>query len=193
MQTWLITVTIVVVALVVLGAVGAWLWSRRRRRRSERLAERFGPEYDATVASSEDRATAERDLEAREKRVRRLEIVELSPTQRTDYAEEWRAVQARFVDDPADAITLADRRVQEVMDVRGYPTADFEQRAADISVDHPQVVAEYRAAHAIAARYATDGAATEELRQALVHYRALFSELLGAAAGEPELAQGGTK
>ncbi len=191
MQTWLIAVTIVVVALVVLGAVGAWL--RSRRRRSERLAERFGPEYDATVASSEDRATAERDLEAREKRVRRLEIVELSPTQRTDYAEEWRAVQARFVDDPADAITRADRLVQEVMHARGYPTAGFEQRAADISVDHPQVVAEYRAAHAIAARYATDGAATEELRQALVHYRALFSELLGAAAGEPELVQGGTK
>lgn len=190
MQTWIIAVAIVVAAIVVLAGIGAWLWNRRRR--TERLAEHFGPEYQATVASS-GQAAAERDLEARERRVRQLEIVELSSGQRDDYAEEWRAVQARFVDDPADSISRADRLVQEVMHARGYPTVDFEQRAADISVDHPHVVAEYRAGHAIAERYAGGGANTEDLRQALVHYRALFAELLGTSDARQELVRGGTR
>jgi len=190
MQTWLIAV-IVVVAVLVVAAVGMWLWNRRQR--SERLAERFGPEYRTTVESTGDREAAERDLEARTKRVRKLEIVELSPQQRAAYAQDWRATQERFVDDPAGSISNADRLVQEVMQARGYPTAEFEQRAADVSVDHPGVVADYRAAHAIAERHATSGAETEELRQALVHYRSLFADLLGTTANERELSRGGTR
>ncbi len=191
MQTWLIAVVVVVVALAVLGAIGAWLWGRRRR--TERLTEQFGPEYRATLESAGDRAAAERDLEAREKRVGELDIVELAPPQRAQFVDEWRAIQARFVDDPTASIADADRLVQEVMRLRGYPTEDFEQRAADVSVHHPQVVSEYRAAHEIAQRHASQGVATEELRQGLVHYRALFTDLLGTTTDQPELTRGGTR
>lgn len=174
MQTWMIAVIVVVALAVVVGAL--WAWSRQRR--TERLTRQYGPEYEAAIEERGDRAAAERELESRMQRVRKLDIVPLSAEQRDRFAEEWRSTQADFVDDPSGSIAKADRLVQEVMAARGYPTGDFDQRAADVSVDHPQVVAEYRAAHEIATRHASDGVDTEELRRALVHYRALFADLL---------------
>ena len=153
-----------------------------RKGRSERLRERFGPEYDRTVTQLEDRSRAEAELKAREKRVDRLDIRSLTEAERGRFAESWRSVQAQFVDDPARAIAEADRLVGEVMRGRGYPVGEFEERAADISVGHPHVVENYRAAHGIAVRSGRREASTEDLRQAMVHYRALFEELLEARA-----------
>jgi hypothetical protein len=168
----LVAIVIVLVLLVVLALVAG------RQRRSRRLKERFGPEYDRTVAEAGDRKAAESQLEERTARRERLDIVPLDPADRTRYLEAWRQTQARFVDEPAEATGEADRLITSVMRDRGYPIDDFEQRAADISVDHPQVVDDYRAAHAIAAANERSEASTEDLRQALVHYRSLFEELL---------------
>src|SRR5207244_3631748 len=136
--------------------------------------------------------TAERELDARTERVKGFEIRPLSTEQRDLYLASWKESQAHFVDDPSGAITQADVLVQEVMRARGYPMADFEQRAADISVDHPHVVDEYRAAHNIAERHATAGVETEDLRQAMVHYRALFDDLLEPDSAAPEQEQPAT-
>jgi hypothetical protein len=149
-----------------------------RQRRSRRLRERFGPEYDRTVAEAGDRKEAESRLEERTTRRERLDIVPLDPADRVRYVEAWRLTQARFVDEPAEATREADRLITAVMRDRGYPIDDFEQRAADVSVDHPQVVDDYRAAQAIASANERSEASTEDLRQALVHYRSLFEELL---------------
>ncbi len=176
MQTW--QIVLLVAAVVVIAAAIAW--TAMQRRRTQHLAEQYGPEYQRTLEDSADRREAERELQAREKRVRRLDIVVLSAEARDEYARRWRVTQADFVDDPSAAISQADGLVQEVMRARGYPMADFEQQAADISVDHPHVVSEYRAGHEIAERGAADATDTEELRQAMVHYRALFEDLLGA-------------
>jgi hypothetical protein len=183
MQTWQIAV-IVVVALVVV-AVG---WMVVQRQRTQKLSEKFGPEYQRTVEASGDQRAAERELQARTERVKSFEIRALSTEQRDQYLASWKESQAHFVDDPSGAISQADMLVQQVMLARGYPMADFEQRAADISVDHPHVVDEYRAAHNIAERQATGDVGTEDLRQAMVHYRALFDDLLetDSAAPEPE-------
>ncbi|MGH2527361.1 MAG: hypothetical protein ACRDG2_11505 [Actinomycetota bacterium] len=171
--TWV--VVIVLVALVLLGVV---LWLAMMRRRSEQLREVYGPEYDRTVEESEDRRTAESELLERQKRVEGFEIRPLDPAERTRFASRWIAVQSRFVDDPKSALGEADELVTEVMSERGYPMDDFDQRAADVSVDHPRVVEDYRAAHGISERVGSNDATTEDMRQALVHYRALFSELL---------------
>ena len=168
-----IVVAIVVVAIIL---VAAWMMSRRRH--SDELRERFGPEYDHAVEQHGARDQAERALEARAERVESYHIRDLSPAESTRYADAWRAVQTHFVDDPAAAIGEADQLVGEVMQRRGYPVGDFEQRAADISVDHPRVVDNYRAAHAIARRSAQGQSSTEDLRQAMVHYRALFDDLI---------------
>jgi hypothetical protein len=181
-------ILIAAVIAVVLIAAGAF-WFYNRRQRTERLASRFGPEYQRAVETTGDRSAAERELESREKRVSTLEIRRLSVDEHDRYAAEWRSVQARFVDDPGGAVTEADRLVEQLMEARGYPVGDFEQRAADVSVDHPQVVEEYRAADAIAGRHAAGQADTEELRQAMVHYRALFDDLLEAERAEPVEAQ----
>lgn len=149
------------------------------RRRSGRLRERFGPEYERTVAQRGGRRTAETDLKEREAKRQRLQIVPLSPEAREKYVRSWRDLQERFVDEPSDSLTNADRLVTELMRDRGYPMDEFEQRAADISVDHPQVVENYRAGHRIFVAQRNDTATTEDLRQAVVHYRALFNELLG--------------
>lgn len=171
------TLAIVLIAfVVVLCAVIAWLLLARRR--SVRLRSKFGPEYQRTVREMGSRTKAEHDLERREKRVRRLNIRPLAPGARDRFAEDWRADQARFVDDPNGAVVEADRLVAEVMKERGYPVADFEQRVDDISVDHPHLVQNYRAAREIIARHNRGEATTEDLRRALVHYRALFDELL---------------
>jgi len=171
-----------IVALVVLVvAVAAVAWWFGQRRRTERLKDRFGPEYERTVETTRDRRRAEADLESRQERVEALDIRPLAPGDAARFADRWRVVQALFVDDPARAVDQADTLIGEVMRARGYPVGDFEQRAADISVDHPQVVDHYRVAHRIATRRDRD-ADTEALRQAFVHYRALFGELLDDGA-----------
>jgi hypothetical protein len=171
MNVTAIVIGVVIVAVVVLGV---WYFVQQQRRRRE-LREQFGPEYDRAVDTYGEHGKAERVLEARAERVAALHIQPLSPDDSQRYAERWRQVQARFVDDPEGAIGDADELCAEVMQVRGYPMGDFEQRAADISVDHPHVVEHYRAAHAVA----TDpDAGTEHLRQAMVHYRTLFEDLI---------------
>src|SRR5947207_11624598 len=172
MELWQIAL-IVLVAIVVVGAVA---WMMTQRNRTEHLTQPYGPEYQRTLESTGDKREAERELEAREERVKQYEIKPLSAAQRDQYLAKWQETQAKFVDDPSAAISEADSLVQEVMGERGYPMGDFEQRSADVSVDHPHVVEEYRAAHQIAERHANGGmgTGTEDLRQALVHYRALF-------------------
>lgn len=173
---------VVAIAAVVIVAL---VWMVLNRRRSDQLRQRFGPEYDHTLRTEGNARRAERELEARAKRVDALHIRPLAPQDATRFDANWRAVQARFVDDPKGAVTEADRLVGEVMTARGYPVGDFEQRVADISVDHPDVVMNYRAAREIALLHARGEASTEDLRQAMVHYRALFQDLLGARASAP--------
>ncbi len=173
MDTALVIAIVVVVLLLALLAFFAG-----RQRRSRRLQDKFGPEYDRTVEQAGDRRAAEAELRERTERRAELNIVPLEPEARSRYIEAWRNTQAQFVDEPVEATREADRLITSVMRDRGYPVDDFEQRAADISVDHPQVVDDYRAAHAIAAANDRSEASTEDLRQALVHYRSLFEELL---------------
>jgi hypothetical protein len=184
MSTW---VWIVIVAAVVVAVlIVAWLAVSSRKRRG--LQERFGPEYDRTVETTGDRRAAESQLREREQRHEELDIRDLSPAARDRYFEQWRAVQVRFVDAPGEAVREADTLVQQVMRDRGYPVDDFDTRADAVSVDHPQVVENYRAAHGVWAANERGEATTEDLRQSLVHYRSLFEELLGrggAAADEP--------
>jgi hypothetical protein len=181
MPTW-VWVVIAVAALALLAAV---LWQAMARRRTGRLQEQFGPEYDRTVGTAESKKEAEAELQAREERRRELDVQPLSQSARERYVEEWQAVQAQFVDDPSAAVTRADALIQSVMSERGYPVEDFEQRAADVSVDHPNVVEHYRAGHRLAGTNADDESSTEDLRQAMHHYRALFEELVEPAADAP--------
>jgi hypothetical protein len=167
---------IAVAVLTVLIAFAAFLVYRNNQ--SHRLERRFGPEYGRALGEHGNRDKAEADLLAREKRVSRFKIVPLSRQDAERYASEWKATQARFVDDPKGAVAEAHRLVRNVMQRRGYPTSDFDRAAADISVDHPVVVENYRAACDIALRDQRDEADTEDLRKAIVHYRALFTELL---------------
>ena len=171
---------LVALAIVVLLAViaGALL---TRRRRSSHLAQRFGPEYERTVERAGSRSQAEADLLARERRVRKLEIVPLAAHEAQRFRMEWQGLQARFVDNPRTAVAEADLLVRDVMIRRGYPMGDFESRAADLSVEHPVVVENFRAAHRIALEERQGSADTEALRQAFVHYRLLFDELLQPA------------
>ena len=171
-------IVVIVVVVIALLALAAFAWSMNGRRRSRRLQERFGPEYERHLAETNDPAETERVLAEREKRHRGLSLRTLDDRERETFERRWTAVQAEFVDDPDHAVDRADALVDELMSARGYPVDDFEQRAADISVDHPQVVDDYRAAHAIAVRNDRSEASTEDLRQALVHYRSLFEELL---------------
>ena len=174
MDTGLLIVVVIAVVIVALLAVVV-----ARRRRSQGLQTRFGPEYPRTVARAGDRRAAESQLAEREQRHHQLDIVELEPAARARYLEAWRAAQGRFVDDPATATREADTLVTKVLGDRGYPVADFEQQADDISVDHPDVVENYRAAQVLALANDQGLASTEDLRQAFVHYRSLFAELLG--------------
>lgn len=148
-----------------------------RRKRTQDLRTRFGPEYERTVREIGPRR-AEANLREREKRVDKFSIRELSAAEREHFLTEWRAVQSRFVDDPRGAVADADALVTQLMQTRGYPMGDFAQRAADISVDHPRVVDNYRAAHEIALRQTQGQATTEDLRGAVIYYRSLFDELL---------------
>lgn len=173
-------IVVVVVAIIVALAV-AWLVSQRRRR--THLRQRFGPEYDRTVAAVGTGGKAAAVLEQREKRVSAYRIRPLSDDERRRFGDAWQGAQAKFVDDPAAAVTEADALVTEVMTARGYPMADFDRRAEDLTVEHATVVQHYRAARDIVARHIKREANTEDLRQALVHYRALFADLLN---GRPE-------
>lgn len=167
---------LIVVAVVAVLAVGSWLFYQRRQ--SEHLRSRFGPEYEHEVEEKGSRRKAEAELADREKRVKKLDIRPLEPAARRGFVERWKEVQARFVDNPPGAVGEADDLLGEVMRTRGYPVSDFDHRAADISVDHPEVVKHYRAGHDIAVRHERGEASTEELRQAMIHYRALFDELV---------------
>jgi hypothetical protein len=164
--------------VVVLIAALAWLYVRKRRSTTANLRQKFGPEYDRAVLKHGSERKAQAKLEDREKRVEKLSIRELDPMERDRFLKRWEAVQSRFVDSPKGAVAEADDLVSSLMKTRGYPVSDFDQRAADISVDHPRVVENYRSAHEIALRVGKNEATTEELRTAMIHYRSLFEELV---------------
>jgi len=167
-----------IVALVVIIAVVVAVIAYQRKKKAEHLRTRFGSEYDRTVLERGSERNAQAALAAREERVNSLKIHDLAPAERDRFVNEWQVVQSRFVDHPRGAVIEADDLVASLMNARGYPVADFEQRAADISVNHPRVVENYRSAHAIAQRLAGNEANTEEMRTAMLQYRALFDELL---------------
>jgi hypothetical protein len=170
------TLIFAVVLIVAVAAIVAWVVMQRQR--TQRLRQRFGPEYTRTVNEFGGRTKAEAELTKREQRVARLTITPLAPADAARFSQAWNALQSRFIDNPKEVVGEADRLVRELMVKRGYPMGDFERRAADISVDHPAVVTTYRAAQAIAVRAERGEADTEEFRKAVVHYRTLFDELL---------------
>ena len=176
-----VLIVIVVIAVI---AVLAIAWLVLQKWRSARLRRRFGPEYDRVVRQEGDPHKADRVLEFRQKRREKFKIRSLTSTDRSSFAARWNEVQSRFVDDPRGAVTEGESLVTDVMQARGYPIGEFEQRAADLSVDYPVIVENYRAAHAIAMRHSAGQASTEDLRQAMVHYRALFQELLDERQAE---------
>jgi hypothetical protein len=175
----------VIIGLVLLIVIVALLVIRKRK--SDQLKQHFGPEYDRVVQQHGGSRRAEAILAEREKRVEKFSIRALPAGERDRYAEEWANVQKRFVDDPALAVTEADALVTRVMSTRGYPMGDFEQRAADISVNYPAVVQNYRAARVIVVRQAQGQSTTEDLRQAMVYYRSLFDELLLASTNPQKI------
>lgn len=165
---------IIAVIVVIVGAIVYFL----QRRRSERLRQHFGPEYDRAVAEGGGRRHAEAVLEQRSERVKKFHIRPLTAEDKARFTEQWDRVQAHFVDAPAGAVAEADQLLGDIMATCGYPMGDFEQRAADISVDHPIVTQNFRLAHEIALRQARGQASTEDLRRAMIHYRALFDDLV---------------
>jgi len=175
-------VVLIVVAIIAIAVIAFALF---RTRQSQRLRARFGPEYGRVVEETGSRVRAEQRLSKLEQRVERFHIHPLTAAARTQYVEAWRVIQARFVDDPQHALADADQLLREVMSNRGYPIADFDRQAADLSVHHPHVVEHYRAGHEIAVRQAKGRAGTEDLRQAMIHYRKLFADLVE----EPQLAR----
>ncbi|MEX0682624.1 MAG: hypothetical protein WD904_01035 [Dehalococcoidia bacterium] len=171
-------IIIIVVAAIAVAVLGYLLYAVNQKKHTGELKGRFGPEYDRTVEASGGRKEAEQDLAARQERVEKFDIRPLGETQRQDYVERWRVIQVRFVDDPVASLRDADALVGDVMTARGYPMATWDQRAADVSVDHPEVVANYRAGHETSQAMEAGTATTEQLRQAMVHYRKLFEDLL---------------
>ena len=179
-----VTIIVVVVVLVIVGAILAPIFARRKR--SQRFQSKFGPEYDRSVQTTGNEKKAQAELNERQRYVDALNIRPLSNSEREHYQAEWTAIQAKFVDQPGQATIEADHLIMEVMKVRAYPVSDFEQRAADISVNYPALVSNYRAAREIAVKNEQHSANTEELRQALIHYRSLFDELLKEESIGPE-------
>ncbi|MGE3272023.1 MAG: hypothetical protein AB7P40_24935 [Chloroflexota bacterium] len=169
---------VIVLAIALVAAIGVAAWLYMQKRRTDTLQSQFGPEYRRAVAEHKDQREAERELQHRAERVEHMEIRPLAREERDQFVTRWQSVQAQFVDDPSGATEEADELLGRVMATRGYPVGDFEQRAADISVNHPRVVEHYRAGHALALRNARGDADTEDLRQAFVHFRALFEDLL---------------
>ncbi len=181
------TTTLVAVIAVAVILVAGVAWLAYNSRRSKRLHQRFGPEYDTLVARLGSKARAEAELRKREKRVGSFELVALSPAEVARFSQSWLRLQGSFVDDPKGVLIEADRLVRDLLLKRGYPVADFEVRAADISVDHPVVVSNYRAAQQILSRDQRGEASTEDLRKAVVHFRALFDELLGVKTARDQV------
>jgi hypothetical protein len=182
--TLIIVISVIVIAIVAIAGI---IFGRKRR--SEKLRSRFGgAEYDRALQKGGSRRQVEAGLDKRTDRVESLHIRALGAGDRARFVESWSRVQARFVDSPGGAVTEADQLLGDVMSTRGYPVSDFEQRAADISVDYPLVLENYRSAHGIAVRQTRGQASTEELRQAMIHYRTLFDELVGV----PETARAKT-
>jgi len=177
---------VIVVAVIVVAGV---IWALLSHRRTAGLRQTFGPEYDRTVKETDSRRRAESELSSRRERRDKLDIHPLTPAARGRYEDRWRQIQTAFVDDPSGALGDADEVVILVMRERGYPMHDFDQRTSDLSVDHPDVVQNYRAAHGIALANDQGQASTEDLRQAMVHYRSLFENLLGDDAGEMPVAR----
>jgi len=175
MSSGTVAIIIVVAVVIIAGLVGSAVLTRRRK-----LQEQFGPEYDRAVAERNGRLRAEAELSDRKRRVRKLDIRPLTAEARAKYADEWVTIQERFVDSPEEAVADGYGLLTTVMTERGYPTGDDEQAQADLSVEHAQTVAHFRAARKISANAASGNAKTEDLRQALIHYRALFTDLLGA-------------
>jgi hypothetical protein len=167
-----------VAAVVVIIAGLAWLYMRKRRTTTANLKQRFGAEYERVAQVHGSERKAEAKLADREKRVEQFHIRELDPMEHERFSKQWASVQSRFVDSPKGAVTEADDLVSSLMKTRGYPISDFDQRADDISVDHPRVVENFRSAHQIALRVGKDQATTEDLRTAMIHYRSLFEELV---------------
>ena len=183
MPTW---VWVLIAAVLVVVVLAVMFWQAVGRRRTGELQQQFGPEYDRTVGNAESKRAAEAELQAREERRNQLEIRPLSQSARDRYLQTWQTVQSQFVDDPSTAVVSAGSLIESVMAERGYPVEDLEQRAADISVDHPYVVENYRQGNRLAKAGANGGtASTEDLRQAMRHYRALFDELVEPAVDEP--------
>lgn len=176
------TVIVLGLVIVVLAGVAIWLWQRQRRTAS--LKSQFGPEYARTVHEVGDERKAETILAEREKRVSTYKVKPLPNEMRAHFVDVWRNVQAQFVDDPKYAVTRADDLLGEVMIARGYPMSEFDQRAEDLSVDHPHVIQHYRAAHEIAVRHSQGAASTEDLRTAMINYRALFDDLVNEPDGQ---------
>ncbi|MDP7706377.1 MULTISPECIES: hypothetical protein [unclassified Mycobacterium] len=177
MPTWetiLIAVFAVLAVALLIGAVGYAM----NRRRTQRLRQHYGSEYERLVSQTGGQKEAEKELIARERQREKLDIVPLAPAARSDFTTRWNQVQTAFVDNPTTAVGVADRLVTDVMRERGYPVDNFDQRAADISVDHPQIVDNYRAAHAVHLSQQHGEVSTEQQREAFVHYRALFEKLL---------------
>src|SRR5580693_5966029 len=165
------------VVILVIGVL-AWMYVRKRRGTTADLRQRFGPEYERAVREHGSERKAEAKLVDRGKRVEKLNLRDLDLMEHERFLKRWASVQSRFDDSPKGAVTEADDLVSSLMKTRGYPVSDFDQRAADISVDHPRVVENYRSAHEIALRVGKDGATTEDLRTAMIHYRSLFEELV---------------
>jgi hypothetical protein len=172
------TIVLIVLAVLVVVALLAFFAARKKKRAG--LQEKFGPEYDRTVEQSGKRRDAEKELNQRAERRNELDIKPLDPQRRDTYSAEWRVAQEEFVDNPSDAVSHANALVERVMQERGYPVGDFEQMSRDLSVDHAQVMSEYRSAHEISQLNDDGQATTEQLRQAMVHYRSLFADLLDA-------------
>ena len=170
-----------VVGIAVVAAIGAWLLVKQRRTAA--LRARFGPEYDRVLETTRTAAEAERELQQRQRRVESFSLRSLSPEQAEQFTASWRTVQARFVDDPRGAVVEADGLIEDVMRSRGYPIEDSDRRLDDLSVDHAAVVSHYRAGRDLVERHERGEASTEDLRQAMVHFRALFDELVGATRG----------
>ena len=168
----------ILIAAVAVLLIAAIVMSIRKTQRRKQLQSQFGPEYDRTIESADSRRKAESELAARQERREQLDIRPLSSAARERYTTQWQTVQAQFVDNPSGAVGSADTLIQSVMADRGYPVDDFESRAADVSVDHPHVVENYREGHRLAEQCANGNGSTEELRQAMRHYRALFDELV---------------
>ncbi|MGA9642962.1 MAG: hypothetical protein WBQ72_16315 [Terriglobales bacterium] len=175
----IIALAVVVILIIVAVAV---IYVRKRKSTTADLRKKFGPEYDRAVRVHGSERKAEAKLEDREKRVDKLDIRDLDPMERERFSKRWESIQSRFIDSPKGAVVEADDLVSSLMKTRGYPLADFDQRAADISVDHPRMVENYRSAHEIALRVGKNEATTEDLRTAMIHYRSLFEELVRAPA-----------